>query len=239
MGKEEIIKFTEEVAKNINNIDDWIDEKLFIYKDMSDTLEDIIKPLNTVHTIWTIHKRNKVKMFCKKYANKINSSDIIDEETICKLKTYMEKEKNFEFISNIIDAGVNSKSKLCSGILGFLAGKVLNEYIEFNYVDLTIIEALKIMNDIDIGNFISLYEGVKYNDKINEYGFELIGLTIRKNYYSDFDYLYLTIEKLKSVQVIINGSVKMYCGTSPILNCFTECTDNLYNLIKECKLLDA
>ena len=114
---------------------------------------------------------------------------------------------NLEHISQIIDASLNSQSIKCSEILGYYAGGLLSQKIDLKYRDSIIVNALKVMNDRDLFNFIQLYRFVKSRpDLLDTHNkSQLRTYDIQKDLASlniPLFELELTIEKLKSVQAI-------------------------------------
>ena len=123
------------------------------------------------------------------------------------LNDYFNDPENLEHMSQIIDASIHSHSVKCSTILGYYAGGLLSRRILLEYKDTIVVNALRIMNDRDLKNFIALYRFVKsrpdlmaQHDKeqlrTHDMHEDLASLNI-----PIFD-LELTIEKLKNVQAI-------------------------------------
>jgi len=123
------------------------------------------------------------------------------------LNEYFSNPANLEHMSQIIDASLHSRSVKCSAILGYYTGGLLSRKILLEYKDTIIVNALRIMNDRDLKNFIALYKFVKSRpDLMKEHDKEQLRThDIQEDLASlnipIFD-LELTIEKLKSVQAI-------------------------------------
>lgn len=152
IDKDSIIDFIENIPSKIEEIDDLIDNKLY-YTDYLDTAEEIIKPLKAIRKIYGFAKKQRFKVFLKSLSTEINENDFIDINNINKLKKYMSKDDNVDFIINTIDYSVNSKCIKCSSLLGIYAGNILNQYKNIEYKDLQIIEILKNINDIELNRF--------------------------------------------------------------------------------------
>ncbi len=199
-----IVEVTKFVVSNVEKLDDVVDDALSSITDYTDTVGDLLAPIKSLLKIYSLAKKIKFKSFLKSYASNINESMDICENDFDKLRKYVSDQRNLEFIADIIDNAINSKSTLCSAILGYYAGSILSKSKVVENKDFIIINALKIMSDYDVDNFLKLHDFIvteyrrhperiffRIHDmkKTNEIGVE------------SFD-LELTIEKLKSVQAI-------------------------------------
>ncbi|MBR3864712.1 MAG: hypothetical protein IKJ19_06355 [Clostridia bacterium] len=77
----------------------------------------------------------------------------LKESDIEKFAKKLEKEKYFNYISNIIDSMFFSKCKIARNILGWITMKYLMEDV-LDYEDLILINGLKDVFDIEINEFI-------------------------------------------------------------------------------------
>ena len=155
-GKE-IIQFTKGLLENASKIDDIIDNALEPIKDYTDTIGDLVLPIKALVAISNLRKKLTLKSFIKNYANKLSSYEITKEETT-KLEKFFKEKKNIQFVAEIIDNAINAKSLKSSAILGSIAGNIIKDKKEISFELLSIIESLRVMTDIDLVNFILLYE---------------------------------------------------------------------------------
>ena len=242
--RNEIIEFTKQILHNATKIDNIIDNALEPIKDYTDTIGDIITPIKSLVSIVNFKKRLTLKAFVINYAKNLYGNYTINAEETLRLQKYLKDKKNISYISEIIDNAVNSKSLKASAILGAIAGNLIKEKRELNYENFSIIDTLRILNDYDIENFITLYE---YLPEVSFAHFET------KEYRtSDFyDYenvniiqlnresLELTIEKMKRT----NGLTYNAGGIGQSGNakgCFetNNVTAELYRIIKLTQIIE-
>ena len=233
----DFLKFTKQLVENLNfdEIDSFLDDKLGKLGELDDDVSKILGPVKTLITIKNIYSKNRIKRFCKSYAEKISEFGEVEMHDKGKMFLYLQKKKNLDYLSEIIEAGLHAKSENCSALLGYLAGKIMNDLVEYKYEDIVIIEALKIMNDFGLDNFMKLYKHIISSEKIKKESFQLEEIKNEVEFTSYHEARF-TIEKLKSVQILMNGHVITYLGTSPITTSSNSATDALYNLINESKL---
>lgn len=230
-----LIQFTKTAIENVDKIDDIIDKSLENLKDYTETAWDIITPVKSFISVFNLAKKIRVKSFIKNYAQKVNEELILDERTIERLEKYMSNPKNTEFVAEIIDSAINSKSSLCSAILGFYAGLLLSKIIEISYKDMIIVNALRHMNDLDVKYFIKLYEFLNAKANPEDRNFSLSGISELKGFASDVE---VCIQKLKGLQIIgYNDLTYLYNGGAPIKGRLTEITDYLFNIICDSKVI--
>lgn len=152
---------------------------------------------------------------------------------------------NVQFVAEIIENGILSKSVKCSAILGVIAGDVLKTKKELNDKDLVIISSLKEMTDIDLNNFIELVENIQlvyaedlWNKKTyfetEFHTFEIYGTVGWCPIKVERRSLELTIEKLKRIGALTSGSggIGSY-GNVVGSFMFYEFTKELYEVIKK------
>jgi hypothetical protein len=77
------------------------------------------------------------------------------------MSTRPKKKENVHFISDIKENAMNAKRLKSSALLGIIAGNILNKESELSLDNISIIDSLKIMTDIDFDNFVLLYEYVQ------------------------------------------------------------------------------
>lgn len=231
----EIKEFLMECIENIDKIDDIVDKAIEPATDYIDTISELIKPINTMRKVFTLAKRNRIKKFAIEYAKKVNENEFIDGIAKRKFEVYMTKEVNKEFFGEIIDSAINSNSYKCSAILGYYAGKFLNELITVEYKDMIIVNALRCMNDYDLKFFYDLYQYI-INDNLCE---DMIGelriFLLKKEDELKLGFNTLIIgQKLKSLQIISSDENEIMPGCNAIfVGVITEVSDYLFNIIKE------
>lgn len=192
-----LVEFTRYLNK-VKDFDDELDKILEPIKDYSDTLGDIVAPVKSFFSIFTLAKKLKFKSFLKQYSKAIQNSNI-SEDYFKLMESYLRNRKNFEFIAEVIDSSIESKSTKCSALLGYFAAQVLENLIDVEYKHTVIVNALKIMVDEDLEYFIALYKKFRRShdnkfrvhdmkEEFTNMGFPLFEL---EN----------TIEKLKNIQV--------------------------------------
>jgi hypothetical protein len=238
-GKEELIEWTKEII-DYNDYDQLLEKVVGEIDEHSETLGDIVTPVKSTLKILTLAKKIKFKKFLQVYSRTVNSSINLSEEKVSRLNKYLSKEKNFEFVAEIIDSAIFSKSSLSSSIMGFIAGKILSKEKEITYQDIIALNSLKIMVNEDITNFIQLYDFVSdnYNREKTLRIYDLKeDLEESLHSISTFE-LELTIEKLKNVQALsydVGGMSNLgnAWGTFKI----NQNTDYLYEIIKNSRVI--
>ena len=144
------------------------------------------------------------------------------------------------FIYETLDSALNSKSLICSGILGYLASKVITNQISIGYKELICLNALRNLNDYDIGFTIKIIEATDDRSK---------NQTAAKNnkLSTDLTFCEYTVQKLKNLQIVeeIHGGpgnpvslAQSFWGTyklSEVSNYFADLIkeSGYYNEIKE------
>ncbi|MGG6362656.1 hypothetical protein ACQ5SI_26275 [Peribacillus frigoritolerans] len=200
-SKKAITDFTKDASKYVSKLDDSFDEWISPYKDFTDTLGDIKTPLTPLLSVTSLAKRLKFKSFLKNFAA-IVDEDCVTDAHIEKLERYLRREINLTYIAEIIDSSIESKSHKSSAIMGYYAGTILKELREIQYKDMIVLNALKLMNNKDLENFILLYEkffnevemlrSLRVHDSRDK--FENLGVPVFE--------LENTIEKLKGVLIL-------------------------------------
>lgn len=236
----EIIEFTKSIldVKNIVDLDNLIDNYLDPIKDYTDTVGDIISPIKPLITISNLKRKLTFRSFIKKYASEFYSGYSIDENETLRLQKYLGNKKNILFVSEVIDNALNSRSLKSTSILGVIAGKIIRDKTELDYKSFSIIDSLKVMNDLDIENFITLYEYLPIvgtsHPHTDEYRTTDFYKNDNKNKLNiDRNSLELTIEKLKRTNGFTYSSGGIgQAGNSKGAFEINEITDELYNLVK-------
>lgn len=131
--KDEIIEFSKQSLSRIKELDNIIDSFTENIKDLTDTASDLVKPIKAFKDVYEVAKKIRFKSFLKSYAKNLENNYKSGEELADKLKKYLSNEKNLNYIYDTIDSALNTKSIICSGILGFLSSKVLTKQISIGY----------------------------------------------------------------------------------------------------------
>lgn len=158
--KNELIEFSKFVSENVNRIDDVVDSYTENIKDITDTAGDLLKPIKAFVSVYNMARKIKFKRFLKAYSKGLNKNyPESDKKTLSsKLKTYLDDERNLNYIYDTIDGALNSKSVNCSGILGYLASEILSKHKDIGYRELIFLNALKNINDIELDMTILIFE---------------------------------------------------------------------------------
>lgn len=218
-----LFDISKNLIENINNIDDLIDSYFEPVKDITDTVEDIFSPIKAIHSLYTLNKKRKFKNFLKSYAINLNPSSF-DLKNTERLKIYLKDEKNFNFLNNVIESAVNSKSIFGSIILGQYAACILSEEKILTFKELLIVDGLRELNDYELSSFIKIYDVADLSKMVY---FEQLKIKGSKFFCE------LTIEKLIQLRWI-EKDYNTYMGSSKSFN-FTsgECAEEVFFLIKD------
>lgn len=236
-----LIKFTQRALDQIANLDDIIDRTIEPVKDYTDTLADLGIPIRSFLAIATFRQRHMLKSFLKSYATCLLEDYELDQEEVEKLEKYLSKKENLQFISEIIESGLQAKAVKCAAILGVLAGRSIKNKKELNQEDVVLITTLKEVNDIDLENFITLIESFQVYQKSDGWDFEAEFRTLEM-YKQGIVWpmlnitkasLELTIEKLKRTGALSYGEGGIgSVGNARGAFMFSLYTEALYSLIK-------
>ena len=194
INKNDIISLIKSIPSKTEEIDNFIDNQLF-YTDYLDTAEEVLKPVKAIRKIYGFAKKQKFKSFLKSLSTKINENDFIDIDNINKLKQYVLKDDNVDFIINTIDYSINTICIKCSSLLGIYAGNILNKYKNVEYKDLQIIEILKNMNDIELTRFKEFVDKTLDSKKEYHVPFEILNIY-------DEEEIILMFNKFESYQMV-------------------------------------
>lgn len=181
-----------------------------LIKDTSDLIGTVSTTYEMMKHIYLFYERKKFEAFIIELYKKFHSRELEEGFDSKKLNEYFSNPINIEHMSQIIDSSLHSQAIKCSAILGSYAGGILLNQKKIEYRDKVVLNALKVMNDNDLINFIKLYQFVKSHpslrvDHLRE-EFRTIELQkeIESLHIEHFE-LELTIEKLKGVQAIGYG----------------------------------
>jgi len=196
--KNEVIEISKQLLIKICDIDDLIDSYSDDLTDITDTAADLFRPIKAFISLYETTRRIKFKRFLKSYAKGLGES-FTSEDLPIKLQEYLESEKNLNFVYETIESALNAKSVICSGILGFLASKILTQQIKMDHKELIFINAFRNLNDFELENAIYIIENtgdwtrnqtIEHNDRFSlnresyEYTVQLCkGLHLMKEIY--------------------------------------------------------
>jgi hypothetical protein len=199
-----LIDISKELLLNIEKIDDIVDEYFAPIKDYTDTINDIFTPIKAIHSLYTINKKRRFKNFLKAYAHGLHSEDFNNIMSVERLKTYLKDEKNFNFLTEVIENAINAKSIYGSIILGYYAGQILSNEQNITFKDIIIIEALKSLNDFELSCFARIYN-------VADLGSEEVNIRHYDSLKPFTFFCELTIEKMVQLRVLEKGKrVDMY-----------------------------
>lgn len=227
--RNEIINFSRQIFEKANELDNLIDSYTEDIKDLTDTASDLLKPIKAFKTIYETTRKIKFKRFVKSYAQGIENPFNSTNDLTTKLTEYLKSEKNLSFIYDTIDSALNSKSVICSGILGYLASKVLSKQINLNVNELIFVNALRDLNDFELKMTLGIIENVEDWSKNQTIAFN-------SSFSSDKELYEYTVQRLKGLQIIreIFGSPgnpvslgQFFWGTYRL----NDISNSFYNLI--------
>ena len=227
-----LIEMTKELfkASQINKVDDVIDMALAPLTDYLDTLGDVITPVKSFVSVFSLAKKLKMKAFLKWYADSVNESIDLSNNDFTRMTEYMGNVKNVEFVAEIIDSALNSRATTCSAILGYYAGTILSETKDIEYNDLIVINALKIMVDEDLDNFLVLYDLIMSTPDYRSFKEQHIVSRFEELEERHFN-IEMTIEKLKGIQAVGYTVGGPYTPSGWGVFAFNKNTDYLYKII--------
>lgn len=241
---QEIINFTKVALDKVAEIDDIIDGAIEPIKDYTDTLEDIIAPVKSLVAIANLKRKITLKVFIVNYANQLYGSYEINEKETIKLQNFFNNKKNIIYIADIIDNALNAKSLKSTALLAIIAGKIIKDKMTLDYEDLSVIDSLRVMTDIDIENFIILFEYLPIAKTINDASEEYR----IKDFFNQAGYLdigvnrealELTVEKLKRTNGLTYGVGGIgSAGNARGAFKISKISKKLYKLIKDTKIID-
>ncbi|WP_223700067.1 hypothetical protein [Sutcliffiella deserti] len=240
MNEEVNIQVVTNLVNNIDQIKEEIENFSNPVREYSALAENLIYPYKLTISALTIANRIRFKRFLKEFSKSLEK-DKINDIYISKLENFLKKEKNLEFVGEIINSSVKSKTSKASAIMGYYAGDLLNELREIHYKDLIILDALTLLNNNDFDNFLIIYE--KFYDKLVTRNISSIRVHDSKKEFESLNVacfeLENTIEKLKSVLIFGYdvgglGNVGNAWGSFK----FNENTHYFFEIIKKSKIME-
>lgn len=193
--KEEIIQLSKVLFEKINHVDDSIDDYIEDVKDLTDTASDLLKPIQTFKKLYGTVRMVKFRRFLKSYSSQLENSFDSPDDLTAKMANYLNSEKNLNFVYDTIDSALNTKSVICSSILGYLAGRILSKQLEPNMYDIIYINALRSLNDFELKSTIEIFDNT--NDWSKNH-------TVSKNTYfsKNIESYEYTVQRLKGLLII-------------------------------------
>lgn len=146
---------TEKVSEIMNRVQkyskDYCDFKnIIVNEDMLELAGDSIKILSLLNNSRKIYCLSKFKKFLDGF--NINSS----KDEIQKLIDYVDNDEKAEFITNTFDKIISANSKIACSIMGALVNQMVRDKRNVGQSDLMLVQALELMNDFDVKNFVHL-----------------------------------------------------------------------------------
>ncbi|MEH6949734.1 hypothetical protein V7068_22365, partial [Bacillus sp. JJ634] len=138
LPEETSIKIVTDLVKNASELGNKLDKWITSYNDYLDTVGSAVLPLKLTLSALSLAKRQKFKRFLIKFTTVVEENSVTDAY-INKLEKYLQKEANLEYIAEIIDSSIESKSSRCSATMGYYAGMLLKEFREIQYKDMVIL----------------------------------------------------------------------------------------------------
>jgi len=189
-----LIDVSKNILDNIEDIDDLVDSYFEPIKDLTDTVGDIFSPIRAIHSLYTLNKKRKFKKFLKSYAAGLKEGHFKSMDDVNRLKTYLKKESNFNFLNDVIENAINAKSIYGSILLGYFAGRILSKEINIGFKELILIEGMRELNDIELSCFARIFNSANLAQEVNMQD------------YKDLEWLKfyceLTIDKLIQLRIV-------------------------------------
>lgn len=158
---ESFVNWLRDSNTNINQIE-LIDTPL---EDWFDMISKSSKALGGIVKLYNLSEKIIFIKFLKGLSSRINNENIVDSETKHKLNNYLSKEKNIEFVYSSIRKSLTANSLICTELLAIIVGDILQNQIEMNLENITIIDALHSLNDFDLHNFCKIYKTIKESNE--------------------------------------------------------------------------
>ncbi|WP_339701021.1 hypothetical protein [uncultured Marixanthomonas sp.] len=222
--EKDLVEISKDVLKHISEIDNIVDNYFEPIKDITDTAQDIFTPIKIVHSLYTFNKKRKFKSFLKSYAKSLDEGGINTPEKTIHMYSYLENERNFNFVNDTIDSSLNSKSIYCSMILGYFAGRVLSHTINITLKELLIVSALKDLNDYELSYFTKIYSIADLSKVVNIYDYKK---EITNTYLFE-----ITISKLIQLRVVEEAPI-LASGKPKGSFISSEIAEDIYFMIKD------
>lgn len=158
---------------------------------------DLIEPIKITKGFFDFCSEQRLKVFLQNFYCRFRIN-LIEDNFKEKLKIYLKKPKNLNFIADTITSAIYSRSINCTALLGLYTGELLVRLEEIKSIDYIIILALKNMLDHDLDNFVEIYKALFEEDYEKTYR-----LCDQKHKLGeDVFELELTLEKMKNFQVL-------------------------------------
>ncbi|WP_026883545.1 hypothetical protein [Clostridium akagii] len=110
---------------------------------------------------------NSRKLYCltkfKSFLEGINF-ETVSEENLQKLIEYVDNSEKAEFITSTFDKILSANSKIACSVIGLLVNEMCIKKRDVQQSDLMLTQALCIMNDFDVKNFVHLMDMRKWKE---------------------------------------------------------------------------
>lgn len=152
----------ENLSEQLSIVMDKVKEYSSSYVDLKDsiigedTLElvgDSVKILGLLNNSRKLYCLTKFKMFLKGI-----NFETVSEENLQKLIDYVDNDEKAEFVTTTFDKILSANSKIACSVMGLLVNEMSIKKRNIQQSDLMLIQALSIMNDFDVKNFVHLMD---------------------------------------------------------------------------------
>ncbi len=159
--------FSNELSNLVQKIQEISDEysdmkEIFFDEYNTELLEDSIKSLKLLN-----NSRKAFSMMKFRYFLKGLNLNTMDSKNIEKLTKYIDNQEKAEFVTNCFDKILASNSKKSCCLIGIMLNDMIKNKKSVEQENLMILQALAMMNDFDIKNFVCLFKCV-LNEKRNK-----------------------------------------------------------------------
>ena len=236
----EIVDLNSEV-KNFVTVTFQSKDSAQLIKDLLSDVKDLSIAINFCGKIYMRYTQYKFKTYLTVFYDVVQHGKKDESLTNEKLEDFLKNENNIQFIAQSIENVFNTQSVECIKILAFFTGGIISHQHTIEYRDRIILAALKIMTDTDLNNFMVLYPYVKSHPELfKNPDYKELRIYDMKPGISKLNInpieLECTIEKLKSVQVVVCS----IGGFGNLGNCwgafvFNEYSDYLYEIAIKCQ----
>ena len=223
-----IVEISRNIINNIENIDELVDSYFDPIKDLTETAGDIFTPIKAIHSLYTLNKKRKFKNILKFYAESLKNCKFNIIDNADRLKNYLKNEKNFNFLNEVIDNAINSKSIYGANLLGYFAGQILSKEMNISYKELIIIDGIKELNDIELSCFVRIYSVADLSKIVFlEQLTELKAFTF---------FCELTIERMIQLRLIEKNHHTYSDSDKNSSFISTDIAEDIFYLIKDCNI---
>lgn len=143
-----LLKKIQEVSKDYADIKD-----VFLDDSNMELLEDSVSVLKLLNNSRKALILTKFKFFLKGL-----NHESADKQSIEKLIDYVDNQAKAEIITNSFDKVITANSKLACCLMGLMLNDMIKTNEAVTQEELTILQALPMMNDYDVKNFHHLYK---------------------------------------------------------------------------------